>query len=113
MYKTTKFISNDICVFKINPEDLPYERFSTFILEQFEHYKLSKAVFDLSLFEVITLKDINDIEKIVDILKLNRIKSIVCGISPYCAAVLVHFVDEIGFSTTLGIKEAIDVFQNQ
>ena len=110
MYKTTKFISKDVCIFKINPHDLYESQFGIFILEQCKHYKLSKGIFDLSLFEVLVSSDIRAVEKLVALLKLNNIKSVVCGILPQCASILPHFVEDVSFQTTLGIKEALDVF---
>jgi len=110
MYQTTKFISKDVCIFKINPQDLYESQFGIFILEQFRHYKLAKGIFDLSLFEVLSSYDILEVEKLVLLLKLNNIKSVVCGILPQCASTLPHFVEDVNFQTTLGIKEALDVF---
>lgn len=95
MYRTTKFISNNVCIFKIDPEDLDKAQFGTFLLEQFGHYKISSGIFDLSLFDILTSYEIKVVEKLVLMLKLNNIKSVVCGISPQCASTLTYFIDDV------------------
>lgn len=110
MYKSTNFISDDVVVFNLNQEDLGKMDFGIHLLQTIKKYSVLKVVFDLSYIDIISSKDINDITKLVNILKLNNIKSIACGINPYSASLLPHFIENVKFQTTLGIKEAISAF---
>jgi hypothetical protein len=110
MFQTTKFISNQTSIFKIVQKDLYKDDFAVFLIKQVKHYNLSNVILDISLFEVISHRDIQLIEKIIHVFKLNNIRSIVCGINPYSAGLIPHFSDTISFQVTLGIKEALDAF---
>ncbi|MEA1983566.1 MAG: hypothetical protein U9N39_08470 [Campylobacterota bacterium] len=74
--------------------------------------KISGVVVNMDAFEVITSPIIKSIEKLVGILKLNNIKTIICGFSVESACVIFHFIDEVKFDTALDVQSALDVIKN-
>lgn len=108
--KSTTFISNKVFIISINPDDLADDYFGIFILKQTQNSKLYKVVLDLNLFETISSNDISRVERLIKILKLNNIATIVCGINPYSASILLHFINEVKFKTSLNIQSAINAF---
>ena len=70
-------------------------------------------VIDITLFDVITSDDINFVESLVKIFKLNNFKTIVCGFNVQSASILFHFIDSVSFETVLDVESAIHVFKNK
>ena len=110
--KSNHLISDNICIFTINPVDKQKDdigiEFLDFVKKSFIH----NVIFDLSLFEIISSEDIEFIEKLVKILKLNNVEVIVCNFNVYSASIIFHFIDHISFNTTLDVQKAIDAFKN-
>ena len=63
--------------------------------------------------EVITSDDIDAINSLINILKLNNIDVIVCNINPYSASIIFHFIENIDFKTSLNIQSAIDDYKHR
>ena len=98
----------DLDIVDFNLHNFTY-LFSTLAVES----KQTKVILNLESIEVITSRDIENIEKIVSILKLNGIDTVVCGINPYSASVIFSFIDNINFYTALDIRGAFDTFSTK
>lgn len=75
-----------------------------------EKNRIENVILNLEHLDVITSNDIEKIEEIISVLKLNGVDVIVCGINPYCASVIFSFVNNINFKTELNVKAALNVF---
>ncbi|WP_024953616.1 hypothetical protein [Sulfurospirillum arcachonense] len=93
--------------------DLEKENYLSLFIEDIIKLNKSKIIFNLEDLEIVTSDDIQRIEKITKGLHLSGISSIVCGFSPYCAAMIFSFIDNVSFETSLNIKGAIDAFSTK
>ena len=111
--KSDCFINRNICTLSLAPSDIKNHSVSKEILDIAIKNNISDVIINLSRFEIITSELINYVSKLVNILKLNNISSIVCGINEYSASIIFHFVDEINFPTTLDVQSALNVINNK
>ena len=109
---SSHFFTNNICTVSIVPDDIYIKSFGIELLNLFKNHDTTQVVFDLALFDTITSSDIKVIGLLIDMFKLNNIKVIVCGINPYSASMIFHFIDEINFQTSLDVQSALDEFNN-
>ena len=111
--KSSYFITRNICTISINPKDITLDNIATDILKIIKKNKISNAIIDLAQFELITSKTINFITTFVNILKLNNIKTIVCGFNVHSASIIFHFIEDINFKTTLDVQSAINAIEHK
>ncbi|MGA1939075.1 hypothetical protein [Arcobacter sp. YIC-310] len=110
MLKSNTSIFDDIIVIDIDIEDLYIQNYYFEFSKLISENEILKVVFNFENIDVLTSSDIQSVQKIVDTLHLNGVKSIVCGINPYSASLIYTFIDKIKFTTTLDVKGAIDAF---
>jgi len=110
--KSNYLINDNIAVFTLDPKDKQFENMGLEILKISKKDFFYHAIFDLTLFDIISSEDIIFIEKLVHILKLHHIDVIVCNFNVYSASIIFHFIDDISFKTELNVQKAIDVIKN-
>ncbi len=111
--KSSYHITDNICTITLSLDDISSNRFGSEMLHIIKKNKISDVVVNMDRFEVITSPIIKSIEKFVNILKLNNIKTIICGFSVESASIIFHFVDEVNFDTALNVQSALDVIKNK
>ena len=107
------FFTKTIFTISLNPIDKNLPNLAIEILAALKDKNIIDVVIDLSLFETITSDDINFIQKLVDVCKLNNIFVVVCNFNVYSASILFHFIDDINFKTALDTQSAMNVIKNR
>ena len=110
--KSSYSVSNEIIVIDLEPEDLKDEIFNTKCLKLISKMSLDYAVLNMSKFKTVQKEDINIIENLSALLNLNNIKNMVCGIDPNSISVLMHFIDDFKFDSTIDVQRALDDIKN-
>ncbi len=107
-------ISNDVLIITIDEDELHNdENFAIECLKLITKYSLSHMVLNVDKFKTVQKDDILKIEKLIKLLSVNNIKSMVCGIDINSILVLLHFVEDFNFNSTLDVQRAVDEIKNK
>ena len=105
-------VSNGVIVIDLEPNELKEHLFNTKCLKLINKLSIDYAVINMSKFKTVQTDDIQRIEILSSLLNFNSIKNIVCGIDPNSIVVLMHFLDDFKFDSTLDVQRALDDIKN-
>ncbi|MEA1891836.1 MAG: hypothetical protein U9N33_03895 [Campylobacterota bacterium] len=107
-------ISNGVLVLNIDEYELQHdENFAIECLKLIGKYSLYHMVLNLDKFKTVQKDDIFKLEKLIKLLSVNNIKSMVCGIDINSIVVLLHFVEDFNFDSTLDVQRAVDEIKSK
>jgi len=110
--KSSYSVSNDVLVLDLEPDDLKEQLFNAKCLKLIHKLSLNYVVINMSKFITVQKEDIQKLENFSKFLNINNIKNMVCGIDLNSILVLMHFMEDFKFNSTLDVQRALDDIKN-
>lgn len=97
----------DVLVIDLVLDDFESRNYLYDFMRQVDNYGVNNVVINLSEVDILTSTNIDTLQHLYKSLQVYGKKTIVCGINPSCASVLINFLTSFNFKTALNIDRAL------